>query len=456
MSQKTIASLFVSFVLLHLLLVAPPAHAQSIEDLKKGVVRITSKEQGNTRVGAGIIIKLGNEQAYILTAAHVIGLDPQPEVEFFTNQNVPVRATVMDKEGEEVTSLAVLAVQGKENLPSGLIQLTIDYGTPLSGAEDIVTIGFPAGAGPWTILKGAIASRKGRNLAIDINIDEGSSGGPLILNGYVVGLMAASTRYGLAVPAEVFRKYLVKVGLKNSDEIAGRDGAPMVLVQAGEFWMGTSDGEGLNNEHPRHRVHVDAFYVDQYEVTTGRYATFFQETNRAEPRFWSNQVLPQHGRKPVVGVDWNDANDYCAWAGKRLPTEAEWEKAARGTDQRIYPWGNATPNEQRGNFNRSGDFKNYGVLTDVGSYEQGKSPYGAYDMAGNVLEWVEDWYHEKYYSKSPVRNPKGPPSQVLYGVARGGSWGNIPVGVRATHRYWFLPTIRGDDIGFRCAKDVPK
>ncbi|MDF0674093.1 MAG: SUMF1/EgtB/PvdO family nonheme iron enzyme [Nitrospira sp.] len=454
MNRKVLISLLAGFLLLHFLPVAMPSYAKSIEDLKKGVVRITAKEQGKTTVGAGFIVNLGNEQAYILTAAHVVGLDPHPQVEFFTNRNVPVRATVIDKEGEEATSLAVLVVQGKEHLPSGLNQLAIDYGTPLSGGEDIVTIGFPAGAGPWTILKGAIGSRKGSNLVIDINIDEGSSGGPLILNGSIVGLMAESTRYGFAVPAEVFRKYLVKVGLKNKDEIAGKDGAPMVLVPAGEFWMGTPDGEGNKDEHPRHRVHVDAFYIDQYEVTTARYARFFQETNQDAPKYWSDRVPKQHAHKPVVGVHWGDATDYCAWAGKRLPTEAEWEKASRGTDERRYPWGNEPPSEQRANFHKT-EFQNYGVLTDVGSFEEGKSSSSVYDMAGNVGEWVADGYDENYYSKSPVRNPKGPPTEV-FGVVRGGSWGNRPYGIRSAFRNRNLSTNRNDDVGFRCAQDVPK
>lgn len=199
--------------------------------------------------------------------------------------------------------------------------------------------------------------------------------------------------------------------------------APMVLVPAGEFTMGSrkDDKTAEKDERPAHLVYLNAFSIDQYEVTTSRFAEFLRETKRAVPKYWSEQVPQQHGNKPVVGVDWNDADAYCAWAGKRLPTEAEWEKAARGTDQRLYPWGNQPPNEQRANVNRCCDFKDYGVLTDVGSYEQGKSAYGAYDMAGNVWEWTADWYEENYYSTSPARNPKGP-SSGEYRVLRGGSW----------------------------------
>ncbi len=237
----------------------------------------------------------------------------------------------------------------------------------------------------------------------------------------------------------------------------GKNGAPMVLVPAGEFMMGSreDDKNASNDERPAHLVYQEDFYIDQYEVTTSRYATFFQEKKRQPPENWSEQVLKEHGRKPVVvGVNWNDADDYCAWAGKRLPTEAEWEKAARGTDQRRYPWGNAAPSETLANFGHCCDFENYGSLTDVGSFEGGKSPYGAYDMAGNVWEWVADWYDGNYYGKRPERNPTGP-SRGEYRVLRGGSWGIGPDNVRSANRDWTSPTVRNATFGFRCAQDRP-
>ena len=248
---------------------------------------------------------------------------------------------------------------------------------------------------------------------------------------------------------------------KEPRTITGKDGAPMVLVPAGEFTMGAAadDKDALDRERPAHAVYLDAYYIDQYEVTTSRYATFFQEKKRDPPRYWSETVLTQHGQKPVVGVTWEDANAYCEWAGKRLPTDAEWEKAARGTDGRVYPWGNETPTKQLANFNQGFEFKDYEALADVGSFNGGKSPYGAYDMAGNVWEWVADWYDANLYQQrakgnKPVKNPAGPEKGELK-VLRGGSWGDFnPRFLRSTDRGWSDPTNRNYFGGFRCARDA--
>ncbi|MDR4487750.1 MAG: SUMF1/EgtB/PvdO family nonheme iron enzyme [Nitrospirales bacterium] len=256
--------------------------------------------------------------------------------------------------------------------------------------------------------------------------------------------------------------------------ITGKDGAPMVLVPAGPFTMGSSEAaidqwlqahpqdkrKWFDPEVPQHPVYLDAFYLDQYEVTTSRYAAFMEATKREPPKYWPATVLKQHAKKPVVGVMWDDAQAYCAWAGKRLPTEAQWEKAARGMDGRIYPWGNEPPTKQLANFDNCCDFKDYGALTDVGSFEGGKSPYGAYDMAGNAWEWVADWYDANLYQQratgnEPVRNPQGPDkgeSRVL----RGGSWDySYPRFLRSSDRFWSHPTFWDNGIGFRCAQGAP-
>lgn len=230
-------------------------------------------------------------------------------------------------------------------------------------------------------------------------------------------------------------------------ELAGKDGAPLVLVPAGNFVMGDDE------DSPRREVFLDAFYVDRFEVTTGRYAKFLAATGSAHPpEGWEALDLDRGDELPVSGVDWNDASAYCKWVGRRLPTESEWEKAARGTDERRFPWGNESPQLDRLNFQNASPEAYDGGLEKVGTHPAGRSPYGVHDMAGNVAEWTADWYAESF----PVgerRNPQGPASGTSK-VIRGGGRFEPAERMNATRRSYGAPDLRGEDIGFRCAQDA--
>lgn len=236
-------------------------------------------------------------------------------------------------------------------------------------------------------------------------------------------------------------------------EITGRDGAPMVLIPSGEFVMGSS---ATSDERPAHRVDLDAYYIDTFEVTISRYAKFLEAvTTQQAPHQWNTVKLTEDGDRPIIGVNWSDADAYCRWTEKRLPTEAEWEKAARGTDGRKYPWGDEDPREDMANFGRCCGWSGFGLLAVVGTYKAGKSPYGVFDLAGNVWEWIADWYDPHYYKTSPDRNPTGP-SSGRDKVMRGGSWSNRAGDLRASTRDKVSPTYRNFSIGFRCAATVRK
>lgn len=233
--------------------------------------------------------------------------------------------------------------------------------------------------------------------------------------------------------------------------IIGKDGAPTVLVMAGDFTMGD------RVFGPIHKVYLDAFYMDQYEVRVSLSGTFLKATRREKPYNWHLVDMLADGDRPVIGVDWYDAESYCRWAGKRLPTEAEWEKAVRWTDGRTYPWGHGRLDKTKASYNWDGKrrWEGYDTLSIVGSYEAGKSPYGIYDLAGNVWEWGADWYDRDAYKNSPTRNPQGPPSGE-FKVFRGGSALSHPADISAALRNRGSPTGRAITIGFRCVQSVPK
>ena len=249
-----------------------------------------------------------------------------------------------------------------------------------------------------------------------------------------------------------------------SEVMHGKDGAPMVLIPAGAFTMGSNDG--LPAERPEHIVTLDAYAIDRYEVSLRLYRKFLQEAQRDAPPTWDDEAAETVGDRPAVGVSWADASAYCTWAGKRLPTEAEWEKGARGTDGRRYPWGPMQPFVDIANYNRGVWVSEAVTLVNVaggvegmsvrhGLKEGGRSPYGLHHMAGNAAEWVADWYDREYYVKSPDKNPTGP-AKGEKKVIRGGSWSDLPVALRASARVSAEPDFQDRAIGFRCAMDAAK
>lgn len=243
-----------------------------------------------------------------------------------------------------------------------------------------------------------------------------------------------------------------------STMINEKDGMEMVYVPAGEFEMGSEGAD--SNQRPVHTVYLDAYWIGKYEVTNQQYA-IFQNANGNQTEgdvTWLDEIsgyariqqsagswAAQSGYTdhPMVAVNWYGARAYCEWAGGRLPSEAEWDKAARGTDGRTYPWGESI----------GANFANYGNLgdtTSVGSYPAGASPYGALDMAGNVWEWVQDWYDFNHYSDTEANNPTGPDAGKIK-VVRGSSWvfNNVWY-LTAAYRVWGNPSVSFGDFGIRC------
>jgi len=268
-----------------------------------------------------------------------------------------------------------------------------------------------------------------------------------------------------------------------SPGIKGADGAEMVLIPAGDFHMGSPDDDAYpRDERPRHKVYTDAFYFDRYEVTNEMFAAFLNsvktpvlfEEQRADwvvirndidsdqkKDWWPTEISLEKGvykaikgfeRYPVISVSWFAADAYCRWAGKRLPTEAEWEKTARGgVPDREYPWGNEVPTEgiifKRAWINNALP----APMENVGNYHP--NSFGVYDAAGNASEWCSDWYDSAYYKKSPDKNPKGPDSGVNK-IIRGGSWASAAPYLRVAARNYSSPFRQNSGVGVRCVKDA--
>ncbi len=250
-----------------------------------------------------------------------------------------------------------------------------------------------------------------------------------------------------------------------------KDGSVLIEIPASKFTMGSNDGE--NDENPVHTVYLDKYYIGKYEVTVNQFRKFVNSTGyktdaekaggayiyddgvKKTDANWNNPYFIQADNSPVTYVSWNDAKTYCDWVGLRLPTEAEWEKAARGTDGRSYPWGNSWDGNKCNHGSSLSPYidasDGYEKISPVGSFPSGVSPYGVYDMAGNVWEWCNDWYGDSYYSISPNTNPAGP-SYGTTKVLRGGGWVFNADFCRSANRIHYGPVARVYHNGFRPAK----
>ena len=283
---------------------------------------------------------------------------------------------------------------------------------------------------------------------------------------------------GVAVSKTIPSSKAKRLAAKNSAE----NYSDMAHIPAGNFYMGSSFPETTTNynlckkfdkgcklwwfrdERPRHTVYLKEYWIDRYETTNTDYVGFVIATGARsaldnscktkgckDGNLWDGVSYPSMIRdQPVIQVSWHDADAYCRWRGKRLPTEAEWEKAARGPSGRLYPWGNEPVSRSRAVYKKK--WQGINTLGSVGSHPKGVSIYGVHDMAGNAWEWVSDWYQLDYYRSSPLSNPQGSPDGK-YKIVRGGSWINNPDTLHGAFRRWSLPEVRFNDTGFRCAKD---
>ncbi len=409
MTRKT--SITVVCALLAVLLFPHALWAQDIEDLKKGVVKITAHVEGQQpKVGTGFIVRLEKDAAYIVTASHVIDGDPKPQITFFPQPQQPFTAQVIGIESENQKGLASLGVSGA--VPEGLVALTLDQTSPITGGEPVMLIGFPRTLAPWAVSTGSLSGLKGLALTFQALVEEGHSGGPLLLSGKVIGVVTdARERMGYAVPSSILdvalRGWQVRPEGTVTKEITGKDGAPMVLIPAGPYTtypVLMTGGGGVEVGDAPISIYVDAFYIDRNPVTAVKYAKFGDIAGRSESASSKSSDTPPDLAGPVVDMTWYDARDYCRWAGKRLPTEDEWEKAQ---------------DPSRHNIGRS--------------------------IGRNIEEWTASPYQE---NRRLSQELTGSDRKVVRGVVDGEG--------RYNYRGRFTAPA-GDgfpDVGFRCAQDA--
>ncbi|MDF0652226.1 MAG: hypothetical protein CV081_04030 [Nitrospira sp. LK265] len=364
MSIVRIAFFPVAFFMLSTSFVPHDLWAQVSDDLKRGVVKIIAQGEGQqSKIGTGIVVRVDKDAAYIVTAAHVIEGDPKPQITFLPQPQQSLAAQVVGIEGGEQNGLAALLVAGP--IPDGVVALPLDLTTKVVGGEALTFIGFPRTLPPWTVSTGSLSGMNGPTIAFQALVEEGHSGGPLLLNGQVIGVVSDTRgRLGYAVPASILavalRGWRIEPRASESmvpQEKIGADGVSMVLIRSGRIptkIVGVYGGGTVEEvQGPARFVYLrDNLYVEATLVSNARYLRFVEATGVIPLAELEEHAASLKPEEPVEDVSWHDAVAFCQWADKRLPTEDEWEKAARDTqgrilNDRVYEWTANTYQESR-------------------------------------------------------------------------------------------------------------
>jgi len=492
------------------------ALAQDVDTLRSGVVKIVAIEEGKQKTGTGFVVQHASGNTLIVTTSHVIRGDKFPKVEFYTLRNTWIDAEVLHN--DERREIALLRIRDRTPVPPDVKVFSLSSSRDVKDNEELVAIGFPRGGGPWAAVRVTLASRQGIDLTLDGNIDEGNSGGPVLKQDKIIGLVTDADRFGRAVPAEIVTMVLEGWGItltENRQGAGASSGAiqtpqasmsrsetrfpfepEMVRIPSGKFRMGSPETEEgrASDEGPQHEVAISRpFALSRYEITVGQFRQFVEDAGyrttaekngkgcyvwnadkivaeQLPERRWNNPGFQQSDDYPVVCVSWDDAEAYVAWlsgqSGKpyRLPTEAEWEYAARAgtTTARFYPdeqqCKHANGLGQEGKSIAAPGWvlaecaDGYLHTAPVGSFNQNQ--YGLFDMLGNVLEWTQDCWHDNY-NKAPgdgsawLEQDSGNCNRR---VVRGGSWFNFPQYLRSANRSWINTDAASDFLGFRIAR----
>lgn len=483
--------------------------AQEYEQLSRGVVKLTvSKEQGRG-TGAGIVLGREDGVVFVLTALHVVAQANKIEAEFFDKRNFLFEAKPIESQYDPL-DLAVVRIEPRPGIatPTDFPSFTLGAVDELKLGATMSSIGHAQEDWQLNPRMHALSKKESMNDVqrfrfSDPGVGGGSSGGPVFdEQGRLLGMIteeAGGGGHAVAVKIDAAERQLKgwKVPLDflgvvsktavPSPPAPSRPAVPpgMVPVPAGEFFMGCNekgDEECEADEKPGKTVTLAAFQIDTTEVTVAAYRRCVEAgqctTDGVTMPYWGGKEQPvsawacnwgKAGRDdhPINCVDWSQAEAYCKWAGKRLPTEAEWEKAARGADGRKYSWGSigfaqagkvaniADRTARKQNANMTWALEDYDDgyygTAPVGSFPAGESPFHALDPTGNVWEWTADWYVSDYYKNGPSRNPKGPDRGDSRSV-RGGSWDLLPQYARASYRDRVVPGDRSVSVGFRCAQ----